>query len=467
MSDKSVQNSALIVTVVSNFVTPLMGSSVNIALPSVGADFAMNAVLLSWVATAYSLAAAVGLLPAGRLADIHGRKKIYVTGMFIFTCACLLAGLAPSSGFLIASRVLQGLGASMIFSTGNAIITSVFGPGERGRALGISVCAVYMGLSVGPFVGGIMTQHFTWRSIFFLVVPLGSIALFLAKTKLKAEWAEAKGQRFDLKGSVLYGLALVCLMQGISLLPEIMGMALIGLGILGLAGFVVCEQRVESPIFEISLFTTNRVFAFSSAASLIHYGATFSMTFLMSLYLQNIKGFSPQDAGLILVAQPGVMALLSPLAGRLSDTIQPRVVASIGMAITSLGLFLFSSISQDTSLRFIVASLCLVGVGYALFSSPNVNAIMSSVETRLLGIAAGSVATSRIMGQMLSLGIATCLFALFLGRVQITPAHYPALIKSLRAAYAIFAVLCAIGILTSLARGKLPVSQRSAKAAKK
>lgn len=466
MNDKSVQNSALIVTAVSNFVTPLMGSSVNIALPSVGAEFAMDAVLLSWVATSYSLAAAVGLLPAGRLADIHGRKKIYVLGMFIFTCACLLAGFSPSAGILIAFRVLQGLGASMIFSTGNAIITSVFGPGERGRALGISVCAVYMGLSVGPFVGGFMTQHFTWRSIFFLVVPLGAIALILAWTKLKVEWAEAKGQKFDLKGSVLYGVALVCLMQGISLLPEIAGAALIGLGILGLAAFVIWEQRVESPIFEINLFRTNRVFAFSSAAALIHYGATFAMTFLMSLYLQNIKGFSPQDAGLILMAQPAVMALLSPLAGRLSDTIQPRVVASIGMAITSIGLSLFSSISQNTSLGFIVASLCLVGLGYALFSSPNMNAIMSSVENRFLGIAAGSVATMRILGQMLSLGIATCLFALFLGRVQITPVHYPALIKSLRAAYVIFAVLCCFGILTSLARGKLPTSKRKDIAAK-
>jgi len=466
VSDKSIKNSALIVTVVSNFVTPLMGSSVNIALPSLGADFAMDAVMLSWVATSYSLAAAVGLLPAGRLADIYGRKRIYVTGMLVFTLASILAGFSPSAGLLITCRVLQGLGGAMIFSTGNAIITSVFGPGERGQALGISVCAVYVGLSVGPFLGGVLTQYLSWRSIFFLMAPLGGGALFLAWTKLKLEWAEAKGQRFDLAGSLLYALALVCLMQGVSGLPEVRGLSLLGLGLAGLGVFVWWEQRVKSPIFAIGLLRTNRVFAFSSLAALIHYSATFAITFLMSLYLQNIKGLSPQNAGLLMMAQPVVMALLSPLAGRISDTIQPRVVASCGMALTCVGLALFSFLDQNTSLGYIVVSLCLVGSGYGLFSSPNVNAIMSSVETRFLGIAAGAVATMRILGQMVSLGIATCLFALFIGRVQITPQHYPALVKSLHAAFVIFAGLCLLGIFASLARGKLnaaPAGEKSSR----
>jgi len=300
-----------------------------------------------------------------------------------------------------------------------------------------------------------LTQYLTWRSIFFLMAPLGGVALVLAWTKLRLEWAEAKGQRFDLAGSLLYGLALICLMQGVSGLPESKGLALSGLGLAGLGIFVWWEQRVESPIFEIKLLRTNRVFAFSSLAALIHYCATFAVTFLLSLYLQNVRGFSPQGAGLLLMAQPVVMALLSPLAGRISDTVQPRVVASCGMAITCVGLILFSFLDQNTSVGYIVASLCLLGSGYGIFSSPNVNAIMSSVETRFLGIAAGAVATMRILGQMVSLGTATCLFALFIGHVQITPEYYPALVKSLHVAFMIFAGLCLLGVLASLARGKL------------
>jgi len=455
MNNASIQRSALIVATLSSFITPFMGSSINIALPSIEKEFQMDAVLLSWVATSYLLAAAVSLVPFGRLADIYGRKKIFQYGIIIFTIASLLSAISLSTPMLIFSRVFQGLGSAMIFATGIAILTSVFPPWQRGKVLGINVAAVYIGLSLGPLLGGFLTQYFTWRSVFLLNIPLGMIILFLILYKLKGEWADAKGEKFDLIGSLIYCLAFIAIMYGMSTLPAMRGLWLILLGIIGISAFVKWEDRVKNPVFKINLFRTNRLFAFSNLAALINYSATFAVTFLLSLYLQNIKGLNPQSAGLILVAQPIVMAIFSPFAGSLSDRIEPRIVASAGMTLTTIGLLLLTYINKETTLLFIVVSLIILGFGFALFSSPNTNAIMSSVEKRFYGIASGAVGTMRLQGMMISMGIVTLVFAVFIGRVQITMAYYPVFIKCVKFAFVIFSILCFGGIFASLIRGKI------------
>ena len=447
--------SALIVAASSSFLTPFTISSVNIALPSIEREFKINALLLSWIATSYLLSAAIFLLPFGKLGDIYGRKKIFRYGIIIFTLSSFLAAFSNSAGMLIFSRIIQGLGSAMLFATGIAIISSVFPPEERGKALGITVAAVYSGLSCGPLFGGLLTQYFTWRSIFVVNVPLGIIIILLIVFKLKGEWADAKGEKFDIKGSVIYGFSLIALMCGVTLLPGIFGFVLIITGFLGLFLFFIWERNNRYPVFDVNLFGTNRVFAFSCFAALINYSATFSVTFLTSLFLQYIKALSPKDAGIILISQPVMMALFSPVAGRISDRIEPRIIASIGMAITGVGLSLMSFIDENTDLKVIAGCLMLLGFGFALFSSPNMNAIMGSVEKRLYGIASGSVGTMRLLGQMLSMGIVTLIFALMIGRVQITAEYYPAFITSFRLALLIFAVLCTGGIFLSLSRGKL------------
>jgi EmrB/QacA subfamily drug resistance transporter len=456
MSDdqRSLQRTALSIAVLSSFLTPFVGSSVNIALPSIGAAFEADAVTLSWIATAYLLATAISLVPFGRLADIHGRRRIYGWGIGVFTLASLLCGLSPSIGMLLLWRVVQGVGSAMIFATGIAILTSVFPPGERGKALGIAVAAVYIGLSLGPFLGGIMVAHLTWRSVFVVLVPLGLINIWLVFFRLNGEWAEARGERFDAVGSLIYALALITLMYGIILLPRLHGLWLIGAGIAGLAGFAVWEQRVSQPVFEVRLFRHNRAFAFSNLAALFNYSATFGVTFLMSLYLQYIGGLTPQGAGAILIAAPITQAVLSPFAGRLSDRIEPRIVASIGMSLTTLGLILLSFLHTGTGRASILAILILLGTGFALFSSPNTNAIMSSVERRFYGIASGSVGTMRVVGQLMSMGIATVVLTVIVGRVQITPEHHEAFVAAVRLAFSIFAALCLTGIFASLARGR-------------
>ena len=451
----------LLIAILAGFLTPFDGSAVNIALPAMGAEFHMDAISLSWIATAYLLSAALFLVPLGKIADIYGRKRIFLYGVAIFSLASFIMTMVPTTNLLIAVRILQGFGGAMIFGTSVAILTSVFPPGERGKALGIYITAVYFGLTVGPFLGGVLTQYLGWRSIFFVNVPIGIIACILILWKLEGEWAECMGERFDLAGSVIYASALVAVMYGFSIVPDFIGILLIAAGCgIGIA-FALYEMRVPMPVLDMRLLTKNRVFAYSNLAALISYSATYAVTFLLSLDLQFTKGFSPEHAGLILIVQPAAMAVVSPIAGRLSDRVDPQIVASAGMAFTALGLFLLAFLTESTPLWYMLTCLVVLGVGLGLFSSPNTNAIMSAVEKRYYGVASGMNGTVRLVGQMLSMGVAMMLFSLIIGRVEITPEYYPQFIRSLQYAFILFTVLCLLGIAASLKRGKrqpVPVS---------
>lgn len=449
------KRTALLVTSLAAFLTPFMASSINIALPSIGKEFLMDTVLLSWVATSYLLAAAIFLVPFGKIADIYGRKKIFLYGILTYTLSSFLSVVSPSSTALICFRVLQGIGSAMIFGTGVAIVISVFPAGERGKALGIIVAASYLGLSLGPFLGGFLTQHFGWRSVFLANVPLGLIIIIFVFLKLKGEWAEARGEKFDFIGSIIYSISLVAIMYGFSILPSMSGLWLALIGILVVLLFVRWEIKAENPVLDINLFRNNKVFAFSNLAALINYSATFAVAFFLSLYLQYIKALSPQSAGLILTFQPVVMVIFSPFAGKLSDRFEPRIIASIGMALTDISLLLFVFLNVKTSLEFVVVGLILLGLGLALFSSPNTNAVMSSVERRIYGVASATVGTMRMIGMTLSMGLAMLIFAIYIGKVQITPKYYSLFLTSTKTAFIIFAALCFGGIFASLARGKV------------
>jgi EmrB/QacA subfamily drug resistance transporter len=456
MGDAIDKRSVLFVAVLASFLSPFMSSSINIALPSIGDEFAVDAIMLGWIATSFILVGAMLLVPFGRIGDIYGRKKVFTYGMIIFTLSSAFSVFATSTDVLILTRVVQGIGSAMIFGNSTAIISSVYMPGERGKALGITVGSVYLGLSMGPFLGGVLTGMFGWRSIFIATVLLGIITIFVILWKLKGEWAEASGERFDLFGAVVLGIGLLLTMYGFSIMPEILGAALVISGILSIAFFIILEMRVESPLVNINVFKNNRVFVFSNIATLINYGATFAVGFLLSLYLQYIKGLEPEVAGLVLLSQPLVMAVFSPIAGRLSDRIESRLVASAGMVITTVGLFIFIFIDENTSLEQILATLLLLGFGFSFFSSPNTNAVMNSVEKKFYGVASGTLATMRKTGQMLSMGIAMLIFSLYIGRIQITPQYYPQFLESVNVAFAIFTIACFAGIFASYARGKTP-----------
>jgi EmrB/QacA subfamily drug resistance transporter len=453
-SDRQVKSSILFVAVISAFLTPFMGSAINLALPSIGNEFNADAILLGWIATAYLLSSAVFLLPFGRLADIHGRKRVFLSGMIIFTLSSLVSSIAPNISVLLIFRVFQGMGSSMIFATGIAIVTSVFPVRERGRAIGLTIASVYTGLSVGPFAGGILTEYLGWRSIFLFTFLLGIICIYFLLRKVKGEWAESAGESFDWKGSLIYGASLSMLIFGFSSLPETNGFILLILGVSGIVFFILFELRNPFPVMQLGLFRNNAIFAWSNTAALINYSATFAVGFILSLFLQYIKDYSARDAGLILLSQPVIMAVVSPLAGKLSDKVEPRLLATGGMTITSIGLFMLVFINS-MSIPFLVSTLMLLGAGFGLFSSPNSNAIMSSVNKKHYGIASGTMGTMRLLGQMFSMGIVMLIMSLFIGRVPVTLHNAPEFLLSIRVAFWLFFALCVFGIYASYARGNM------------
>ncbi len=458
MSDASVadtarQRVALVAAASGGFLTPFMGSAVTIALPAIAVEFGLDAVALGWVTSAFLLAAAALLLPSGRLADIVGRRRVFVAGLTLFAVSTLLCAGASSGGALIGFRLLQGAAGALIFGTGTAILTSVYPPARLGRALGIAVASVYLGLSLGPVLGGFVTAWLGWRAIFLFTALLAAAVAALVTTKLHGEWAEAKGERFDLIGAVLYGAALAALTVGLVRISDSAGAILAAAGVLGLGVFLAWQARIRNPLLDLRLFRDNPVFTYSNLAALINYSATFGVTFLLSLYLQLVRGRTVEAAGAILVVQPVVQSLVSPLAGRLSERIEPRIIASAGMGVIALGLFALTTVGESTTLAVLLALLALLGFGFALFSSPNTSAVMGAVEPRVYGIASGILGTMRLLGQLLSMALVLLLFSMIMGDAQLTPARYPLFLKSARTAFGVFAVLCAAGIVASLKRG--------------
>ncbi|MFN8208491.1 MAG: MFS transporter [Bacteroidales bacterium] len=453
------QKTVLTVAVLSSFLTPFMGSSLNIALPSMGREFSMNAVMISWVATAYLLSAAILLIPVGKLADMYGRKIIFLSGMIIFTFSSLMGALATEGTIMLLSRVIQGIGSTMIFGTAMAILTSVFPPGLRGRAIGLNSASVYLGLSLGPFFGGLLTEHFGWRSIFWIMVPIGLVTIYLVAKHIKGEWADENKRQFDWAGTLVYAIALVGIMLGFSELGNKQGVLLLGGGICMLGLFLNIEARLKNPILDLTIFRSNKIFSYSNLAALINYSATFAIIFMLSLYLQYVRGFSPQRSGLILFVQPLVMALVSPFSGKLSDKFEPRVIATWGMSVCTAGLVVFAFLRPDTATIIVISNLVLLGFGFALFSSPNTNAVMSSVDKKDLGIASAMLGTMRLTGQMLSMGIAMLLMSIFIGKESISASNQESFMHALRMAFLIFTLLCFGGIFASSARGNMNKSR--------
>ena len=446
-------NTVLLIAVLASFSTPFMLSSINIALPAMAPELGLDAMAMGWVSLSFLLASAALLVPMGRAADIFGRKKIFTIGFAVFTAASLFCGLAATQTQLLLARSLQGVGSAMIFGTSMAILTSVFPPERRGRAIGYVSAAVYTGLSLGPSLGGLLVEHLSWRALFLLNVPLGLLVLALVHRGLKgSEWRGAAGERFDLAGAALYAASLTALMYGLSAVTRGQGLAAAAAGAAGLLLFFRRETRVSHPILNAGLFLANRVFAFSNLAAFLSYSASFAAAFLLSLYLQYSMGMSPKAAGLVLVCQPLFMVAFSPWAGRLSDRYDPGVIASLGMALTAAGILLFSGPQSGLPLGRVIAGLCVLGLGLAFFAAPNTNAVMGAVEPRYYSVASATLATMRITGQMFSMAVVMLLFSLFVGKIRLGPENQGALARAFSAGVWVFSALAAAGIFASLKR---------------
>jgi EmrB/QacA subfamily drug resistance transporter len=445
------------VIIITQFLSAFMSASVNIALPDIAQDFGMSAVESSWVVMAFLLSTGMFLVPFGKMGDIYGRMRLFLTGNMVFTVSSLFCALSSDEIMLIAARFSQGIGGAMIMSTGMAIVTSAFPPQQRGKMLGLVVSAVYLGLTAAPVLGGILTQAFGWRSIFIISVGLGITIVIAILSMVKAEWKEAGNEKFDIHGSVIYMISVFLLMSGFSMLPKVNGILMAASGVVGIGLFIAYELKVEHPVLNIRLFQNNRIFAFSNLAALINYAATFAITFILSLYLQYVKGLQPRDAGILLITQPAVMAATASFAGKLSDKVDPRFLSSLGMGIITVGLVFLCFLDSNTGNGLLIASLVIVGLGFGTFSSPNTNSVMGSVEKKYLGVAAATVSTMRVLGQIFSMAIATMVFYIFLGNSKISGTNLIEFMQSARVLFIIFAVLCFLGIFISSARsGKKP-----------
>lgn len=444
----------LVASIATHFFNPFMGAAVNIALKKIGTEFSMSAVGLSWVSMSYLLASVVFLLPFGRLGDTWGRTRMFLYGTLFFAITTFVCAFVTSATMLIVIRFLQGVGAAMMSSTLMAIVISAFPPEKRGKVIGLNVSAVYIGSSMAPLIGGFIIDALNWRSLFFINATASTFIAILIFWKLNKEWSETTKGKFDFRGTALYMASISMLMLGCSKLPQLHAVVLTLAGFIGLYLFVKVELKTESPILNIRLFAKNRVFVLSNLSALINYAATFSVSFMLSLYLQYAKGMQAREAGMVLVAQPILMAIVASFSGRLSDKMNPRLLAAIGMGISAIGLMMLGFIGPDTSTAYIFSALVVLGIGFGLFSSPNANVVMGAVDKRVYGTASSLLGTMRNTGMMFSMAIASLTIHWFMGDAKISEANVYLLVASTKIVFVVFTILCSVGVYTSLSNNR-------------
>jgi len=442
------------------FLTAFLGSALNIAIPEIEREFSLSALSASWIATAYLLCNGAFILLSGWLGDRYKRRHVYLLGLGITSTTTVLAAFAPLGEILIALRALQGVGAAIVFANSIALVSETQPAGARGRALGFTVTATYLGLSMGPVLGGLLIQSYGWRSVFIVPVLSGILAIIATlRIRHAREHEKKEKELLDRRGALLSIITPACFVLGVSFLQtELLGIGLLISGVVFLICFIVHERNVHTrarkkPILNVSLFSENRVFSFSCLASLLNYSATFAITFLLSIWLQFAKGFSPWEAGLILVTQPIIQALLSPIFGALSDRVDRRIMASIGMVIAALAVLWFS-LEGASSLAAILLGLGLAGMGHALFASPNSNAVMSAVTPAHYGFASSAIALSRTLGQIFSMCLVSAIFALYYGKAQLSQLDISDLSRGVEMAFLLMFFCIIPGIWFSLARNK-------------
>lgn len=447
------QRITLFVSVVTAFITTFMGSALNLSVPDIEKEFGVSAAEVGWVVTVYMLTCAALAVPFGRIADIFQRRRILWLGILIFGASSAAAVISSEMWMLLAFRLGQGIGASMIFSTNIAILVGAFDGGMRGRVLGYSTAATYVGLSAGPVLGGLLNHNFGWRSVFIAAAAVSAVAFYGAIKKLPQEKQKEDRPSMDIKGNLLYVLSVVSVMYGFSTVnsssygPYILA----GGGVL-LFLFVRVELNTQNPVIDMRLFRSNLSYTFSNLAALLNYGATFAISYLISIYLQVIMGYDSRSAGLILIVSPVIMAVLSPVMGRLSDKYSPYLMSSAGMGLCAAALALFAFLPERSSLFRIMGTLALSGIGFALFTSPNTNAVMASVDKSDYGIASSVLATMRSIGHTTSMAIVTLVVELKLAGGSLAGAEPQEVMSALHMCFYIFTGLCIAGIFIALRR---------------
>jgi EmrB/QacA subfamily drug resistance transporter len=452
---------ALLAVGVGTFMSAIDSSVVNTILPVVRGAFSSDVATIEWVVTIYLLVVSGLLLSFGRLGDLRGHKAVYVSGFGIFLAASMLCGLAPSAGALVAFRAVQAVGAAMLFANSPAILTRNFPPEQRGRALGLQATMTYLGLTVGPSFGGWLASQLGWRAVFYINVPICLLALWFSVRFIPrdggANAGAEQGARFDVPGAATFIAGLVALLLGLNqgqewgwTSPAILG--LLAAAAVLLTAFVLIERRAPNPMLDLSLFG-KRVFSAATASAVFNYICIYSLLFLLPFYLIQGRNLNPAQAGLLLTAQPLVMAMVAPISGAWSDRIGSRVLSTLGMAILGLGLFMLSRLGPDSPFAMVAAGLAVAGLGTGIFISPNSSALMGSAPRNRQGIASGILATARNVGMVLGVGIAGAVLTTVMVQGQ-AGGSATALFDAISMALLVATGAAALGAVTSIVRGK-------------
>lgn len=446
---------SLLTVCLAQFMAPFMLTAIGVALPSLGRELGASAMQIGLVEQTYVLSLAMVMLTFGRLGDIVGQRIMFLIGLIAFTSLTLVIGFATSIGMIIGLRFFQGLGAATMLSGSMALVAAAFPAAQRARKIGLVSACTYVGLSAGPVIGGFITQHFGWRHIFFAPVPVGLAAVLICLFGMQEMEKNASGERMDWLGSAVYALAIGCIMTGAAHAQASFGLPLLGLGVVGLGFFLALESRCASPLLDVHLLSGNRFFTLSSLAALGNYAATFGVVFFMSLFLQYAKGLSARQAGFILLLQPLMQVVTSPLAGRLAERIDIARLATAGMLMSGVGLLLAAlTLGPQTPLWLVALELMLIGAGFGIFITPNTTAIMDSVERRQYGVASGMIGAMRTLGMATSLTTITLVFSLFMGDQAITAANLPRFLLSMKTALVVFSLFACLGLILSCSRGR-------------
>ena len=437
------------VSFITSFFAVFLSNGIIIGVPAIAQEFAMNNVIQNWVPTIFFLVVAVFTVPAGQISGKFGVKKTLLAGVVLYLLASVGACLSFSTETFLVFRILQGAGVAFLNVSAMAMVVQAVKPQNRGKALGFTVTGVYLATSLSPVICGFLVQNLGWRSMFYFVIPFLVLCIILMVLKIPGEWKTYEKDKIDKTGSILYGIGILAFIYGFTTLTTTNGLLITIIGIVMLIIFGAYELRQKSPVFNMNLFK-NKKFTSSNIAALCSYIAVMVITTILNYHFQYVRGWNAQMSGLILIITPIIMAIMAPNAGKLSDRIHPQKLAAIGMAIATVAMLILTFLTRDTPLYLVVVAMILQGFGMGLFSSPNMNAIMSSVPPKDAPPASASQATMRTIGQTMSLGLLTLVFAWVMGSLELAPQYASMIVQASQTICLICTVACVLAVFASL-----------------
>lgn len=438
----------ILTSTLGSFAMAYASNGLSVILPTLANVFGISNILENWIVFSYLLVLSVAGVPLGKICGKYGLKRSFKYGLIIFSIGSLISALSFNIALMILGRVIQAVGATMVFVTNVSMITAEIPSSNRGRALGINVTGVYLGITISPTISGILTNNLSWRFVFIITIILALISYYLL-SKIDNEWI-MENDKLDKVGSVIYVIAIGLLLYGFTILNTILGVVLVLLGLVLLVIFARYELKIPNPVYEMRLFR-NINYTTANLVALIAYLTTYVVSYVLNYHFQYILGLDAQTSGLILISTPVMMLLIAAQAGKLSDKINPGKLQLLGVSLITIAIGILSQISYTTPIYIIIVAMILQGIGHGFFSTPNNNIILSNVDNKKdIPTASASVATVRNLGQSFSLGILTVTFAFIMGNVAIQPSNYDLLVLSNQTTLIIITILGIVAVILSI-----------------